>query len=187
MKTQVTSFGFEVLLTFLLPGVLATAAVLMIHGVTPAQLAAMLKWAREAEFLAVVLLLSSIAMLGALIASLQAWLESVLLDRLTAWRLGKNTEMFQREWDNYVHRLPRNSYISRVVLFFQFETRLGLAAVILGAVTILCVSAWHGVAFIVIGSFLYWMGTGHHQELAIFREQFFVSGDIIATTGEENV
>lgn len=172
MKTQVTEFGFEVLVTYLLPGILATLAVFAWHGVGVAEAKQILDWAQQAQFLASLLMLSLFTLFGALIASLQALLESWILDRLTPWLMNKAPGHFDREWDYFINRLPTNSYISRVVLFFQFETRLGLASLILG-ITLLSLSLLHGVLFIVLGFVFYLIGIGHHRELASIRESYF--------------
>lgn len=176
MKTQVTAFGFEVLVTYLLPGILATIAVLVAHGVALDEAMAILKWAQEAQFLASFVMLSLFTLFGALIASLQAVLESWLLDRLTPKLMNKEHDQFDKEWDYYINNLPMNSYISRVVLFFQFETRLGLASIILGA-TLFSLSMSHAVVLMVLGVIFYWIGVSHHKELGLIRESFFRDKD----------
>ena len=172
MKTQVTAFGFEVLVTYLLPGILATMAVLVWHGVGISEAKAIFQWAQEAQFLASFLLLSAFTLFGALIASLQTVLESVLLDWLTPSRMSKTRAQFDSEWEYFIQNLPNNSYVSRVVLYLQFETRLGLAAFILG-VSLLSISIAHGVIFIVLGLVFYWIGSLHHTELGVIRETYF--------------
>lgn len=171
MKTQVTAFGFEVLVTYLLPGILATVAVLVWHGVGINEARAIFQWAQGAQFLASLLLLSLFTLFGALIASLQAVLESWLLDWLTPKLMNKDHSRFDEEWDFYINKLPNNSYISRVVLFFQFETRLGVASMILGT-TLFWLSAVHAIIFIVLGVVFYMIGISHHKELALIREQY---------------
>lgn len=172
MKTQVTAFGFEVLVTFLLPGILATLAVFVWHGVDAEQAKVILGWAQDSQFLASFLLLSSFTLLGALIASIQALLESLFLDRLTSSRMKKASGQFDTEWYFFIRHLPENSYVSRVVLFFQFETRLGLAALILG-ISLLGLSVIHGVIFTLLGVVFYWIGSLHHTELGLLRETYF--------------
>ena len=176
MKTQVTAFGFEVLVTYLLPGILATIAVFIWHGVGMNEARTIISWAQEAQFLASFVMLSLFTLFGALIASLQAILESRFLDRLTPWLMKKDHDKFDEEWDYYINNLPNNSYISRVVLFFQFETRLGLAAIILG-VTLLGVSMLHALILTFFGVVIYGIGVAHHKELGIIREIFFKDKD----------
>ena len=166
MKTQVSAFGFEVLVTYLLPGILATIAVLVAHGVA----------LEEAQFLASFVMLSLFTLFGALIASLQAVLESWILNWLTPRLMSKEDDQFDKEWDYYISNLPTNAYISRVVLFFQFETRLGLASIILGA-TLFSLSVLHAVILIVTGVVFYWIGVSHHKELGLIRESFYRAKD----------
>lgn len=176
MKTQVTAFGFEVLVTYLLPGILATMAVFMWHGVGLNEAKSIIKWAQEAQFLASFVMLSLFTLFGALIASLQAMLESWILDKLTPKLMNKEHSQFDEEWDYYINNLPNNSYISRVVLFFQFETRLGLAAIILG-VTLFSLSMLHAFILTIFGVVIYGIGVAHHKELGIIRESFFKDKD----------
>ena len=171
MKTEVTGFGFEILVTYLLPGILATAAVAIAHGITIEEVDSILTWAKDAQLLASVILITSFALFGALIASLQAVLETWILDKLTPKIMGKDKNKYYEEWDYYIQNLPKNSYISRVVLFFQFETRLGLASIILG-LTLFKLSCVHAIIFILLGIFFYIIGVFHHKELAEFRETF---------------
>lgn len=172
MKTQVTAFGFEVLVTYLLPGILATIAVLLAHGISVDEAKGIIHWAEKAQFLASFVMLSLFTLFGALVASLQAVLESILLDRLTPRLMKKTHSQFDEEWDYYINNLPTNSYISRVVLFFQFETRLGLASVLLG-ITLFSLSVLHALVLVILGLGFYWIGVSHHKELAVIRENYF--------------
>jgi hypothetical protein len=172
MKTQVTAFGFEVLVTYLLPGILATMAVLVWHGIDIEGAKKLVAWAQDAQFLSSFLLLASFTLLGALVASLQALIEANFLDWLTSKMLDKEQTQFNVEWNHYINNLPENSYISRVALYFQFETRIGLASLILG-LTLFKVSVVHAGVFILLGLVFYWIGSLHHRELGAFRENFF--------------
>jgi len=172
MKTQVTEFGFEVLVTYLLPGILVTLAVFIAHGIGEEEIKIILDWAKETQFLVSVILLALFALFGALVTSLQAVLESSFLDWLAPKLLKKEQEQLDKEWDFYVNNLPKNPYISRVVLFFQFETRLGLSALILG-VALFFLSYLHAVIFLALGIFFYLIGISHHKELSKMREKYF--------------
>ena len=88
----------------------------------------------------------------------------------------KEHDQFDKEWDYYISNLPTNAYISRVVLFFQFETRLGLASIILGA-TLFSLSVLHAIILIVLGVVFYWIGVSHHKELGLIRESFYRAKD----------
>ncbi len=174
MKTQISNYGFEVLITYLLPGIIAVIAVAIAHGVGFEQMKALLTWATEAEFLSAFLGLASIALLGAIIATVQAIIETYILDKITPRLLGISNAVFCQEWDDYLKALPteKNSYISRVVLFFQFETRMGLALLLLGG--ILFKLSWaHAITAIAMGVVLYLVGIAHHRELASYRHKQF--------------
>jgi hypothetical protein len=58
-----------------------------------------------------------------------------------------------------------------VVLFFQFESRLGLALLLLGG-AVFSVSRTHGCAFLLLGALVYLIGTMHHKELADIEKRF---------------
>src|SRR5262245_36570071 len=136
MKSEAGTFGFEVLLTFLLPGFIVAIGVLLLHAVSASELERLLKAAANAQFLTTFVLLAVVALFGVIIAAIQALVETYVLDRLTPYLAQQTKEQFDRNWQKYVIGLPNlsNRYISRVVLFFQFETRLGLALFFLSLV-----------------------------------------------------
>jgi hypothetical protein len=174
MKTQVSNYGFEVLVTYLLPGIAALAAVLIAHGVDFQKAKELLAWAADAQFLSTFLIFAGIALMGAIVASGQAILETFVLDRITSWRLNLTADEFTKEWIDYIQSLPgsKNPYISRVVLFFQFETRMGLSLLVLGG--FLFMLSWsHAIAAMVTGIVLYAVGMSHHKELADYRHRCY--------------
>ncbi|MBI5450001.1 MAG: hypothetical protein HY940_01460 [Gammaproteobacteria bacterium] len=172
MKTDPTNFGFEILVTFLLPGILGAVAAGIFHGMTESQLKEMLDWATNAQFITSFFSLAAVALLGAIIASIQAVIETCILDRITPWCMGIDKEIFNSDWNYYVDNLQRlkNPYVSRVVLFFQFETRLGLSAIILG-MALLKLSCSHATLAFALGLGFYIIGMMHHKELAGFRNR----------------
>jgi hypothetical protein len=107
------NFTFEVLVTFILPGFLVAVAILLAHGVDNAGMTLLVKQAAEAQFLSVFIILSIIVLCGALVASVHAVLETLLLDRFTAWRVDQTKTDFDRMWMEYVEKLPnlKNPYI----------------------------------------------------------------------------
>lgn len=174
MKTEATAFGFEVLVTFLLPGLLVLFGIGLYIDWPPCALNDLLKFAKEAQFLATFALLGAIALLGTIVASLQAVLESLLLDRLTPKLMGISPVIFYDDWDKYIVNLKayKNSYVSRVVLYFQFETRLGLSLVFCG--TAIFSWSWEiGLLVIAIGLAFYGIGAFHHKELGHYRHNLF--------------
>jgi hypothetical protein len=174
VKTDPLGFGFEVLITYLLPGLLATAAAAFFHGVTPSQLESLLGHAVKAEFLASFALLAVVALLGAATASAQAVIETFVLDRVAAAFVGVTKPKFDEQWSKYVADLPnkRNPYIARVVLFFQFETRMGLAMVVLAA-SLNTTSEQHAKLALLGGIAFYLIGAMHHYELASMRNESY--------------
>jgi hypothetical protein len=157
MKTQATSFGFEVLVTYLLPGFIAALSALIAHGMNLNQARVILEWSAKAEIISSLVMVSVIVLFGAGIASIQALLETYALDKCTTRKLNICSEKFNEQWQYYIMNLQRNSYISRVVLFFQFETRLGLSLFLLGLAAFR-LSWLHGVIFILIGYLFYRIG-----------------------------
>lgn len=170
MKTAPLGFGFEILITYLLPGVVVTLSAAFFHGITVDQAKWLLAEAGKAEFLASFLLLAVVSALGAVTASVQGVIEGHLLDPLAAMRIGITKEKFDQQWSSYVKDLPngRNPYIARVVLFFQFETRMGLAMLAL-SISLASVSCPHAVYALVAAITLYAIGAMHHKNLASMR------------------
>lgn len=76
------------------------------------------------------------------------------------------------DWHQYLDGLNRkgNPYVSRLVLFFQYETRLGLAGVTLAAPMMTYWPDWGRIVG-VLSIFLYVAGVGHHIELAKYRRR----------------
>ncbi|MBV2138607.1 MAG: hypothetical protein KUF79_17505 [Candidatus Thiodiazotropha sp. (ex Ctena orbiculata)] len=170
MKTETTDYAFQTLITYLLPGIIAAFAVIVWHGVTEKQLEAMIKFGKDAQFLASLAIISIVTLAGALIASIQAALETWILDRITPALIGISRQDFNKQWSNYISNLNeyKNSYISRVVLFFQFETRIGLSTIVLG-IALFRISWPHAIVVIIIGLVFYSMGISHHKELGEYR------------------
>ncbi len=172
MKTQTTSFGFEVLVTYLLPGFIAVLSALIAHGMSMDKINIILEWSTKAEIIVSLVLVSVIALFGAGIASIQALFETYIIDKCTTRKLNICSSKFDEQWQYYIKNLERNSYISRVVLFFQFETRIGLALALLGLAAFRF--SWvHAVIFILIGCLFYRIGMFHHLELAEYRQQIY--------------
>lgn len=172
MKTDPLGFGFEVLITYLLPGVAVTLSAAFFYGITVEQAKWLLAEAAKAEFLASFFLLAIVSALGAVTASVQGVIEGKVLDRLAAYRIGVTKDQFDEQWSKYVKDLPngRNPYIARVVLFFQFETRMGLAMLILSA-SLTSLSCSHALYALAIAVILYVIGAMHHKDLASMRNK----------------
>lgn len=198
MRTLTGIFGFEELLTFLLPGMIALLAVvigcsewsqgdlpLTEHAQTLVQWA--LCWAREAEFGAgLFVILALAALLGTVTASLQAALETWILDWITRKRIRQEPKEFKEVWKRYLGALGRtpNHYINRVLLFYQFETRLGLTLILLSLMVWWRVHWLAGVGVLVVAVFMYFMGAAHHKELAEYRKDHFGSGELTQASGD---
>lgn len=126
-------FGFEVLLTFMLPGIAVALAVLILLLPQPFDVGTakeLLEIAGKAQFFSVFVFIAAITLFGAMVASVHSFIETLLLDKcITPWMAGQTPKEFQEAWDHYISILPSNRYISRVVFFFLFETRLGIALI----------------------------------------------------------
>lgn len=178
MKTEPLGFGFEVLITYFLPGVVVALGVLVSLGLNVGQLQALTSDLAKAEFLASFALVAVVTLLGASTASAQAIVETYVLDPVTAWLIGVNKAQFDEQWTKYVQDLPnkRNPYIARVVLFFQFETRMGLAMLILFAFLLYNGFRVPGWLTFFGGLLFYAVGIIHHKELAEMRNKYYGGG-----------
>jgi hypothetical protein len=174
MKTVSGNFGVEELLTLLLPGVLVAAGVALIVDSMETQREQMMQFARQAQFVASFLLIAVTLLLGAIVASIHAALETWVLDPITRRRLNLDNEAYMEHWYSYLRGLneARNAYIARVFLFFQFETRLALGGAFLGC-ALLPTSACAGALIVLASVLLYLMGAYHHKELGAIRRALF--------------
>lgn len=177
MKTQATDFGFDVLVTFLLPGLLIAISIGMFVDWQVGQMDKVFVWMKEAQFISAFLILGVVALLGTIVASIQALFESLVLDRLTPKLMSITEETFKDDWEKYIRDLDkyRNTYVTRVVLFFQFETRLGLSIIFFG-ISLCSWSAGYALLSGVVGVIFYAIGIFHHKELGEYRRSLF-SGD----------
>jgi hypothetical protein len=168
-----SSITVESVLTLLLPGLLLAVALLVIWRPNDAQLERMLSWIKEADFLSALLAFSAFGLLGAIIASVQEALETWVLDAITPRRIGVARQEYNDHWFKYVDSLPANSnpYISRLVTFLQYETRLALAGMVLAWAVLHQFSIAYGIVLFALSLGLYWMGMSHHKELAILRQK----------------
>ncbi len=163
----------ESVLTLLLPGLLLGVALVVLWGPDPAELHSVLSWVKEADLLSALLAVAAFGLLGAIVASIQDALESWVLDAITPRRIGIARHEYNDHWFTYVASLPErsNPYISRLVMFLQYETRIAIAGTVLAGAVLWQLSIGYGIALGVLFSSLYWMGMSHHKELAILRQR----------------
>jgi hypothetical protein len=168
-----SSITVESALTLLLPGLLLAVALVVIWTPSETQLQRVLAWIKEADVLAALLAFSAFGLLGALIASVQDALEALVLDAITPRRIGVARQEYNEHWFAYVATLPgrSNPYISRLVLFLQYETRIALSGAVLAWAVLQQLSIVYGLALFALSLGLYWMGMSHHKELAILRQK----------------
>ena len=169
----------ESVLTLLLPGLLMAVALVVLWSPDPVELHGVLSWVKEAELLSALFAIAAFVLLGALVASVQDALETWVLDVITPCRIGIARHEYNDHWFRYVASLPENSnpYVSRLVLFLQYETRIALAGAVLASTVLWQLSLDCGIALLALSAGLYWMGMSHHKELAILRQR--------AATGRE--
>ena len=163
----------ESVLTLLLPGLLLAVALIVLWMPSEDQLQHLLAWSKEADFLSALLAFSAFGLLGAIIASAQDALETWVLDAITPRRIGVARQEYNDHWFRYIASLPENNnpYISRLVMFLQYETRIALAGSALAWAVLRQLSVGYGVALFALSVGLYWMGMSHHKELAILRQK----------------
>ena len=175
MKTEPLGFGFEVLITYFLPGIVVALGILVSLGLNVEELQVLVSDLAKAEFLVSFALVAIVTLLGASTASAQAIVETYVLDPVTAWLIRVSRPQFDEQWVKYVQDLPnkRNPYIARVVLFFQFETRMGLAMMILCAFLLYNGFRLPGWLIFFGGLLFYAVGFIHHKELAEMRKKYY--------------
>jgi hypothetical protein len=168
-----SSITVESVLTLLLPGLLLAVALIVLWWPSEAELHRVLSWAKDADFLSALLAFSAFGLLGAIVASVQDALETWILDAITPRRIGVANQEYNEHWFKYVASLPQNSnpYVSRLVMFLQYETRIALAGTVLAWAVLHRLSIGYGVALFALALGLYWMGMYHHKELAILRQK----------------
>lgn len=168
-----SSITVESVLTLLLPGLLLAVALVVIWMPSDEQLQRMLAWIKEADILSTLLAFSTFGLLGAIIASVQDALETWVLDAITPRRIGVARHEYNDHWFRYVDSLPENSnpYVSRLVMFLQYETRIALAGAVLAWAVLNQLSTVYGVLLFALSIGLYSMGMSHHKELAVLRQK----------------
>lgn len=168
-----SSITVESVLTLLLPGLLLAVALFVLWRPSDSELHGLLAWIKEADFLSTLLAFSAFGLLGAIVASVQEALETWVLDAITPRRIGVERQEYNEHWFQYVDSLPENSnpYISRLVMFLQYETRIALAGTVLAWAVLQQFSVGYGIALFALSIGLYWMGMSHHKELAILRQK----------------
>ena len=168
-----SSISVESVLTLLLPGLLLAVALVVLWKPSEDQLQRVLSWSKEADFLSALLVFSAFGLLGAIVASAQDALEAWVLDAITPRRIGIARQEYNDHWFKYVASLPENSnpYVSRLVMFLQYETRIALAGMVLAWAVLCQISVGYGSVLFALSIGLYWMGMSHHKELAILRQR----------------
>lgn len=179
MKSAANSFGFSDLVTILLPGLVASASLVVISEAYEMITASNLELVISAEWLTAFGIVAVSALVGTIVASIAGLIEEIVLDRITAWRLRLKRDDYLEQWYDYLDGLSRhgrNPYISRVVDAFRFEIRMGVALTPLAAWLWLAVwqSAypWYWAflaSIIVVAMFVF--GNYHHSELAKIRQR----------------
>lgn len=220
MKSLGESFGFEILLTVLLPGLAVFIGLLAVepnlqrsmrssfpavvaflpgddhapNGVAksddtpssnaeagnakPADANSSTKAAsrpekNDREWLQIFALMAVISLLGASVAALNGFFETVFYDNVTPHLLGIDSRTFLAHWDEYLHRLGKesNTYVDRIVVWFLFESRMAVAIGIVVAIGLWfgeipsAMVFYLGIAFIAFAV----VAIMHHYELGKYR------------------
>jgi hypothetical protein len=185
----VHQFGFETLITVLIPGLLLTAGgALALEEWAPGDLDILVQPLKGQGFEQGVALLVVAATLGSALATMLWVFEVRILDRFTAWRLDICDEQFDREWSRYVDSLTKehNSHISRMVQAFYFELRCGVAgmgvAILVAATT--DVADWVPVVLALLSMVMALDAARLHLHLARFRRRHHNVPSVHAGTRE---
>jgi len=178
MKTVGETFGFGTLLTVFLPGLAFSIGILLILQSDPGWVKqqssvltifkAMDEWQQTFAALAV------ISLLGALLAAANGVLEAYFYDKITPYRMNISADEFNRHWYEYLYRLSKesNAYISRIVTWFLFESRMAVAVAFVFFFYLVEAQdreLSHAVLFICAIGILGFLGYHHHRELAEYR------------------
>ena len=178
-----SSLGFNRLIGVLLPGFLASVAVWLLvdrflpDGSARTALEALLTSEWRFGFAA----LFASALIGSLLRSLLGFVEAGWIDVRTARKLNISEKQFDEEWDRYVDSLDtaQNPYIGNLALAFFFESRGGLAAVMLGAafgVRTGSLAGWiAGLIVVAVGAAAFLAGLRTHRALAEYRHRKFAN------------
>lgn len=169
-------FGFEVLITVLVPGLLLTGAAVLAADVWAEgdfdTLIAPLEGSAFAEGVA---LLVVAATLGSALATMMWVLELKVIDPMTAEKLKVCDDQFDREWSRYVDSLTKehNSHISRMVQAFYFELRAGAAGLVTSVVLVLAtdVATWIPLTLAALCAVMVNDSFRLHYHLARFRHR----------------
>ena len=175
-----TGFGFGYLVSMFLPGsFLLAACAVALRKVDPR--AAQIAWAFLAgnEWLAVIVLTLGAVFLGIFLSSIWDWIETHHSDSKRASELGISRRQYEEEWNLYVDDLKpeQNPYVSRMVLFWRFESRCALALLAL-ALTLLVIGVTStirlcGVLTLLASVVLYLAGERSHRWLAKYRHRHY--------------
>jgi hypothetical protein len=181
MKPLGESFGFGTLITVFLPGVALAIGILVVLQSDPgwkAQQDSVLNvFSQMKEWQQTFSALAIISLLGSLIGTTNGLLESLIYDRVTPHRMGISRADFNAHWQEYLYRLSKenNSYVSRVVTWFLFESRMAVA--ILLVFVFYMVEGFDremstAILLLVAVGALGYLGYHHHRELAEYRRHW---------------
>lgn len=180
MKPVGESFGFATLITVFLPRLTLAMGVLFILQSDPGwmerQKAVLPLFTELKEWQQTFAALAIISLLGSLIAAVNGLLESFIYDRITRQRLKIEMGHYNDHWHEYLYRVSKeaNSYVSRVVIWFLFESRMAVAVAVALVFAFYLIEAEDrelSVAVLFVSAFLAlgFLGYHHHKELAEYR------------------
>ena len=173
MKSVTGSLAIETILTLIAPGFLVVVAALIACPSVREDPQAIANSLEQTQILIAFTLLIACVLAGGILAVSQGFIESNCLDNRAAIRLKLSREEYDTEWRRYLVTLDgeggRNPYVSRQVLFYQFESCAGLAGTILAASLLLHVSWCWALLVGLVSVFVYFGGVSDHYALASRR------------------
>lgn len=187
-----TSFGFDILISMLLPGSVMMASaglVLWKYGIDSIA-GRWLVWASEKDLLISIVLVILSALFGGMLASILEKFEWICLDPREAKKLEISKNQYDEEWYLYVESLTDsgNRYLSGKARLFFFQYRTGAALLFLAPCWFLaastCVEKWLGASLAVLaGTMLLCLAKDNHYLLADWRHRLF--GDLAKSRLQE--
>jgi hypothetical protein len=177
-----TSFGFDILISLLLPGslLLSGVALLVWHY---GQSLNLYKWAALAASSDAVLggaVLLASAVLGGMLAAVLEVIEWKCMDRQAAKALEIGNDLYDEEWYCYVEGLNQsgNRYLSWKARFFMFQLRSGAALGLLAISWVVALPSggerWLGASCLLLASVtMLGLARASHNLLANWRHRMF--------------
>ena len=173
-----SNFGYETIVSVLLPGtIVLAAALLFLQAIAPtSEIAIYVEMLMEKEFHFAVFVLLSSVLFGSLLGSMMDVFEYRYLDGKSADAIRIPIDQYREEWHVYIETLPekRNSYIGKKAMNYNFELRSSVALFILAIAVLVTGMSWLFTGFLVgLAALMYGLSRQTHHLLAKWRHRLY--------------